>query len=69
MGEPSTKNALIESAIRMFQQNGFQMTRVSDIVADAGVAQGTFYNYFKSKEEIFKEICNEFIDQLQKKIY
>ena len=67
MGEPSTKNALIESAIRMFQQNGFQMTRVSDIVADAGVAQGTFYNYFKSKEVIFKEICNDFIDQLQKK--
>ena len=43
------------------------MTRVSDIVADAGVAQGTFYNYFKSKEEIFKEICYDFIDKLQKK--
>ena len=43
------------------------MTRVSDIVADAGVAQGTFYNYFKSKEEIFREICNEFIDQVQQK--
>lgn len=67
MGEPSTKYALIASAIRMFQKNGFQMTRVSDIVADAGVAQGTFYNYFKSKEEIFKEICYDFIDKLQKK--
>jgi len=67
MGEPSTKYALIASAIRMFQQNGFQMTRVSDIVADAGVAQGTFYNYFKSKEEIFKEICYDFIDKLQQK--
>jgi len=42
------------------------MTRVSDIVSDAGVAQGTFYNYFKSKEEIFRDICNEFIDQVQK---
>jgi AcrR family transcriptional regulator len=67
MGEPSTKHALIASAIRMFHKNGFQMTRVSDIVADAGVAQGTFYNYFKSKEEIFKEICYDFIDKLQKK--
>lgn len=67
MGEPSTKYSLIESAIRMFQQKGFQMTRVSDIVADAGVAQGTFYNYFKSKEEIFREICNEFINKVQRK--
>jgi AcrR family transcriptional regulator len=65
MGEPSTKISLIESAIRIFQQKGFQMTRVSDIVSDAGVAQGTFYNYFKSKEEIFREICDDFIDQVQ----
>jgi AcrR family transcriptional regulator len=67
MGEPSTKISLIESAIRIFQQKGFQMTRVSDIVADAGVAQGTFYNYFKSKEAIFRDICNAFIEQVQKK--
>ncbi len=67
MGEPNTKNALIESAIRIFQQKGFQMTRVSDIVSDAGVSQGTFYNYFRSKEEVFREICNDFIDQVQKK--
>jgi len=65
MGEPSTKSALIESAIKIFQQKGFQMTRVSDIVSAAGVAQGTFYNYFKSKDAIFREICNDFIDQLR----
>jgi len=65
MGEPSTKSALIEAAIKIFQQKGFQMTRVSDIVSAAGVAQGTFYNYFKSKDAIFREICNDFIDQLR----
>jgi len=65
MGEPSTKVALIESAIRMFQLRGFQMTRVSDIVSGAGVAQGTFYNYFSTKEEIFRDICNGFIAQVE----
>jgi AcrR family transcriptional regulator len=64
-GEPKTKAALIESAIHMFQKKGFQLTRVSDIVSAAGVSQGTFYNYFKSKEEIFRNICNEFINELQ----
>jgi AcrR family transcriptional regulator len=64
-GEPKTKAALIKAAIHMFQQKGFQLTRVSDIVSAAGVSQGTFYNYFKTKEEIFRDICNEFIHQLQ----
>lgn len=65
MGEPTTKAALITSAVKMFRQKGFQMTRVSDIVSDAGVSQGTFYNYFHTKEEIFREVCNEFINQVQ----
>lgn len=64
-GDPHTRDALIESAIRMFQQNGFQKTRISDIVADAGVAQGTFYNYFRSKDEVFRYVCNTFIEQVQ----
>ncbi len=67
MGDAGTRSVLIASAIRMFQQNGFQKTRVSDIVSDAGVAQGTFYNYFRSKDDIFRDICTHFIDQLQQK--
>jgi AcrR family transcriptional regulator len=67
MGDAGTRNSLVASAIRMFQQNGFQKTRVSDIVSDAGVAQGTFYNYFRSKEDVFRHICTNFIDQLQQK--
>jgi len=63
-GDPRTRAALIESAIRIFQQKGFPNTRVSDIVSAAGVSQGTFYNYFKSKEEIFKDICNDFSSRL-----
>ncbi|HMA85263.1 MAG TPA: TetR/AcrR family transcriptional regulator [Desulfosalsimonadaceae bacterium] len=65
--EPRTRDALINAAINMFQQNGFQMTRVSDIVAAAGVAQGTFYNYFRSKEAIFREICMDFMEQVRER--
>lgn len=54
--ETSTKDQLINAAVRMFHQKGFQKTRISDIVSEAGVAQGTFYLYFKSKEEIFRHI-------------
>jgi AcrR family transcriptional regulator len=48
-------------AIDLFDETGFQKTRISDIVAKAGVAQGTFYLYYKSKEDIFLDICAEFI--------
>jgi AcrR family transcriptional regulator len=44
----------------MFYENGFQKTRVSDIVREAKVAQGTFYLYFKSKDDIFLHICTGF---------
>ena len=52
----STKEQLINAAVRIFHQKGFQKTRISDIVSAADVAQGTFYLYFKSKEEIFRHI-------------
>jgi AcrR family transcriptional regulator len=56
-----TKKQLVSAAIDLFDDVGFQKTRISDIVAKAGVAQGTFYLYYKSKEEIFLDICTEFI--------
>ena len=56
-----TKKQIVQAAINLFEANGFQKTRVSDIVAQAGVAQGTFYLYFRSKEEIFLEICSKFV--------
>lgn len=62
----STKELLINAAVRQFHHKGFQKTRISDIVGEAGVAQGTFYLYFKSKEEIFKNICTEHMNLFQK---
>ncbi len=55
-----TRALLLNAAIDMFHEKGFQKTRVSDIVAAAQVAQGTFYLYFKSKDEIFLQIAADF---------
>ncbi len=60
------KEQLIDAAVRKFHQKGFRKTRIADIVAEAGVAQGTFYLYFKSKEEIFKDICIEHMNRFIK---
>ncbi|MCF6094280.1 TetR/AcrR family transcriptional regulator [Microaerobacter geothermalis] len=58
------RESLLEAAVTCFAKKGFHGTRVSDIVAEAGVAQGTFYWYFKSKEEIFSELIDHFLNRI-----
>lgn len=54
-----TRTALIEAAREVFEADGVKEARVADITGRAGVAYGSFYNYFTSKEEIFREVVRE----------
>jgi AcrR family transcriptional regulator len=45
----------------LFSAKGYHNTKVSDIVQEAGVAQGTFYLYFDSKADLFSALLDEFI--------
>lgn len=47
--------------MHLFSQKGFYSTSVEDIVREAGVGKGTFYRYFKTKEEIFTAILMQFL--------
>ncbi len=55
---------IIDAATDCFSENGYHSTGVSDIIARAGIARGTFYLYFQSKHEIFQAILDDFISQL-----
>jgi AcrR family transcriptional regulator len=48
-----TKQAIVDSGIKLFHEKGFTKTKISDITEVANVAHGTFYVYFKSKEDFF----------------
>lgn len=52
-----TRTKLIAAASEVFAERQYLDTNVADIVARAGVSHGTFYTYFRSKEEIFKEVA------------
>jgi AcrR family transcriptional regulator len=55
--DPAARRAeLIEAAMRLFADKGLDETAVSDIVAEAGVAQGTFYLYFESKADLINAV-------------
>ncbi len=51
-----TKLSIIEAGIKLFYEKGFTKTKISDITEKANVAHGTFYVYFKSKEDFFISI-------------
>ncbi|MDH4140048.1 MAG: TetR/AcrR family transcriptional regulator [Coriobacteriia bacterium] len=61
--KPEVRRAeLIAAAVDCFREKGVERTSVSDIVARAGVAQGTFYLYFKSKDEAIAAVVESALD-------
>ena len=50
------KNEILSAARELFNTQGYAMTSVNGIIEKAGIAKGTFYYYFKSKEEVLDEI-------------
>jgi AcrR family transcriptional regulator len=53
------RQMILEAARRVFAELGYGATTVRDIVRATPLASGTFYNYFKSKEEVFQAIQDE----------
>ncbi|PVG81909.1 TetR family transcriptional regulator [Nocardioides gansuensis] len=47
---------LVEVALRLFAEKGFESTSVQDVVSAAGVTKGAMYHYFGSKDELLAEI-------------
>ena len=60
----ATRNKLVECAKELFYEKGFDRTAVREIVKAAGVAQGTFYLYFETKEEILYHIAFGVLEKL-----
>jgi AcrR family transcriptional regulator len=52
-----TRARLLESAKEVFEEAGFLDARISDIAEKASLSHGSFYHYFDSKEQIFREVA------------
>lgn len=60
-----TKKAIFEAAVREFSECGYNGATMDEIALKAGVAKGTLYYHFKSKEEIFSFVVVEGIRAMQ----
>jgi AcrR family transcriptional regulator len=55
----SKRRRIVDAAVRVFAEKGFHTSRVSEISAEAGVAHGLLYHYFKSKDELLETVFRE----------
>jgi AcrR family transcriptional regulator len=63
MGEEK-RESIVQAALKLFEEKGYHATKVSDIVREAGIAQGTFYLYYKSKEDLFRSIAESCLNDI-----
>lgn len=60
--------AIIYAAVGLFGEQGFGATTVRDIIRRTDLATGTFYNYFNSKDDVFKAVVNEVGEELRARL-
>ncbi|MCL2103148.1 MAG: TetR family transcriptional regulator [Syntrophorhabdaceae bacterium] len=69
----SKRNRILQASIEVFSRKGFFGSKVSDIARASGVADGTIYIYFKSKEDLlislFEEKMDEIVVETRRKVY
>ena len=55
---PQRRAEILDTARRLFTTRGFQSTSVEDILTEVGIAKGTLYYHFSSKEEILRSLIS-----------
>jgi TetR/AcrR family fatty acid metabolism transcriptional regulator len=63
MPDPEKPQQIIDAAVRVFARKGYYQSRVSDIAREAGIAAGTIYLYFKTKDEILITLFRDAMDR------
>lgn len=64
-----TRKKLLNAAISLLHEKGFAAINVDDITTKAGVSKGSFYTYFKRKEDIVLEITRAPYQQIYEKMH
>ena len=59
-----TKESILEAAIHLFSEQGYQKTSIEQIAKAAGVGKGTVYGYFRTKKDIIKGFCEFELEQI-----
>jgi AcrR family transcriptional regulator len=59
------RTQILDAATSVFARRGYRNATISHVIARAGIARGTFYLYFTSKEQVFLAIVERFYNEVQ----
>src|SRR5438876_10377225 len=66
--DPSKRERILEAAVKIFAEKGFYNAKVSEIARIAGVADGTIYLYFKSKDDLLISLFEDRMEQVNENL-
>ncbi len=61
---PDKRAAILEAALVLFGRYGYRRTSIDELARETGIAKGTVYLYFQTKEEIFRALCQLVIERI-----
>lgn len=63
------RERILEAARRCFVERGYDAVTVRDIIRLTGLATGTFYNYFRDKEEVFAALVEDYVREITRELH
>lgn len=60
------REKILDVSLKLFKEKGFNQTSIEEITKLAGISKGSFYSYFKSKEELLENIIESLIENVEK---
>lgn len=67
-GGNDKRERILDAAVRVFANNGFYNAKVSEVAAEAGVADGTIYLYFKNKDDLLISAFEDRMEQINERL-
>lgn len=65
----ANREAILSAARKVFLESGYEAVTIRDVIGATHLASGTFYNYFRTKEEVFRALIEERITQLTSQLH
>ncbi len=63
-----TRQAIMQAAVKLFSEKGFEKTSIEELAREAGIGKGTIYSYFQTKTDILHAFCEDELDCLHQEL-
>ncbi|MCB2193400.1 MAG: TetR/AcrR family transcriptional regulator [Deltaproteobacteria bacterium] len=67
--KPAKREKLLGEAAKLFAQRGYNQADMAELASRAGVAKGSLYNYFESKQELYLYVCRDGLERSRRAVY